>query len=416
MKSPFTVVGLSLLAMTPTLQAQSAGKISGNEFNPAISLILDGRYTDIDEGELVLPGFQLGGEAGLPSNGFSTGHNELSISANIDDKFYGFVTSAIVMEDGATELELEEAYIETLNLGAGFTVKAGRFFSGIGYLNSIHDHAHDFADRALVYDAMFGGHLVDTGVQARWVAPTSTFLSFGAEVTTGSEFPGGENEDNNKGLALFVKTGGDLGAGFSWQLGASFYQTEFAVREAGGHHHHGEEEEEAEVDNELLDGEVDVTGIDFVYKWAPNGNAKSTNFKLQAEYFVKNETASAEFIEDANSAEADFDGEQTGFYVQAVYQFMPAWRVGLRYDQLSADNSISNFNGNGIDEEEFLEESSLGGEDDPEKTSVMVDYSPSHFSRIRLQLSQLENGRDESMDIITLQYNMSLGSHGAHSF
>ena len=26
------------------------------------------------------------------------------------------------------------------------TVKAGKFFSGIGYLNSIHGHAHDFAD------------------------------------------------------------------------------------------------------------------------------------------------------------------------------------------------------------------------------------------------------------------------------
>ncbi len=413
MKPFIFAAGVTLVALSISANVQSAGKISNNEFNPAISLILDGRYTDIDNSELELPGFQLGGEAELPENGFSTGHNELSISANIDDKFYGSMTSAIIYEDGETEVELEEAYIETLKLGSGFAIKGGRFFSGIGYLNSIHDHAHDFADRPLVYDAIFGGHLVDTGVQARWVAPTDLYLSLGAEVTRGSEFPGGDNEDNNNGLAFFIKTGGDIGASSSWLLGASYYESEFDVREAGGHSH-GDEEEGA--DNELLDGKVDVAGIDFVYKWAPNGNSKQTNFKLQAEYFVKNEEGDSEFTEGVNTAEANYDGEQKGYYIQGIYQFMPAWRVGLRYDYLEADNTVTNFAGSGIDEEEFLEESSLGTEGDPEKSSIMLDYSPSHFSRIRLQYSQLDNGHDETNDIITLQYVMSLGSHGAHTF
>ncbi len=106
-----------------------------------------------------------------------------------------------------------------------------------------------------------------------------------------------------------------------------------------------------------------------------------------------------------------------GWYIQSVYQFKPAWRVGLRYDQLSANNTITDFVDSGIDEEEFLEESSLGTEgSDPDKTSIMVDYSPSHFSRIRLQFSQLDNGHAETNDIVTLQYTMSLGSHGAHPF
>jgi hypothetical protein len=95
---------------------------------------------------------------------------------------------------------------------------------------------------------------------------------------------------------------------------------------------------------------------------------------------------------------------------------MPAWRVGLRYDHLEANNSITNFVAAGIDEEEFLEESSLGTADDPNKSSVMLDYSPSHFSRIRLQYSQLDNGHDETNDIFTLQYTVSLGSHGSHTF
>lgn len=413
MKSLVSIASLSLVALAVTAPAQSVGKISGNEFNPAISLILDGRYTDIDNTDLALPGFQLGGEAGLPERGFSTGHNELTISANVDDKFYGSMTAAIVVDEGATEIELEEAFVETLQLGSGLTVKGGRFFSGIGYLNSIHDHAHDFADRPLVYDALFGGHLLDTGVQARWVAPTDMYLNLGVEMTTGSAFPGGDNDDNNQGLALFVKTGGDIDPSSSWQLGANYYQADFDKREAGGHHHGAGA---AQADNELLNGEVDVAGIDMVYKWAPQGNAKQRNLKLQAEYFVKNEAAAAEFTEGVNSAEAQYDGKQTGFYVQGVYQFMPAWRVGLRYDRLQADNKISQFADNGIDEAEFLEESGLGVEDDPHKTSIMLDYSPSHFSRLRLQYSQLDQGHGEKDDIVMLQYMMSLGSHNAHTF
>lgn len=416
MKSLVSMASLSLVALAATAPAQSVGKISGNEFNPAISLTLDARYTDIDNSELSLPGFQLGGEAGLPDRGFSTGHNELTISANIDDKFYGAMTAAIVVDEGSTAIELEEAFVETLQLGSGFTMKGGRFFSGIGYLNGIHDHAHDFADRPLVYDALFGGHLLDTGVQARWVAPTDMYLNLGAEVTTGTAFPGGDNADNNQGLALFAKTGGDIDHSSSWQLGASYYQADFDKREAGGHHHHGADEGGAAVDNELMNGKVDVAGIDLVYKWAPQGNVKQRNLKLQAEYFVKNETAAAEFTEGANSAEAEYDGKQTGFYVQGVYQFMPAWRVGLRYDRLQAENVISQFSGSGVDEDEFLEESGLGAENDPNKTSIMLDYSPSHFSRLRLQYSQLDQGHGKTDDIVMLQYSMSLGSHSAHKF
>lgn len=414
MKILATLLTLPVFVLSDLSQVQAAGQISGNEFNPAVSLILVGRYTDIDNSELELPGFQLGGEASLPEKGFSLGHNELAISANIDDKFYGSLNTAIVHEDGETEVELEEAYIETLKLGSGFSLKGGKFFSGIGYANSIHQHALDFVDRALVYDVLFGGHLADTGIQARWVAPTDTYFTLGLEVSTGSEYPGGENEDNNNGSAFFVKTGGDIGASSSWLLGASYYQSKFDVREAGGHSHGGET---SEVDNELLNGEVNIAGIDFVYKWSPNGNSKQTNFKLQAEYFVRNEEGESEFVEGLNSAQADYKGEQKGFYVQAVYQFIPAWRVGLRYERLEADNEVTNFSSAGIDEDEYLEESSLGVEGDPEKVSLMIDYSPSHFSRLRFQYSQFDNGQGENTnDIFTLQYTMSLGSHGAHRF
>lgn len=412
------MLGATLGASLYVPQALAAKQTSDNAFNPAISLILDGRYTNLEHEELTLPGFQLGGEAGLPAQGFSTGHNELAITSAIDDKFYGAFHAAIVEHDGETEVELEEVFIETLGLGQGLTIKAGKFRPDFGYVNTIHEHAQDFTDVPLVYAAFFGGALGNTGAQIKWVAPTDLYMALGASVGKGSDFPGGEQEKNNHGKSAFIKVGGDINESSSWQAGLSYFATAFDSRTAGGHHHHHEEEggeEHGESSNQLLNGNVDATGFDVVYKWAPMGNPKETNLKLQFEYFVRNEQGDALFTEEDHSATANYDGEQTGYYAQAVYQFMPAWRVGARYDYIEAENTFKNFNGDGIDEDEFLEESSLGADDGISRATIMVDYSPTHFSRIRLQHGTLDNGIEKN-DVTSLQYSMSLGTHGAHAF
>ena len=414
---------LALSVLSAPLTAADPGYISGTQFNPAVSVILDGRYNEFDEqqlGDFALPGFMIGGEAGFPDKGFSTGHNELSLSANVDDKFYGKLTAAVVVEDGNTEVELEEAWFETLGLGYGFTIGAGRFFSRLGYLNQQHEHNFDFVDAPLVYQAMVGGKLIDEGVQFRWLAPTDFYLELGAEWLSGKSFPGGDNTDGNRGGTAYIKTGGDIGVSNSWQLGLSAYTADFNVREGGGHAHGGDE---AGADIELENGETDIYVVDLVYKWAPNGNASDRNFKFQAEYFQREEKGEGRLDEGGDIATADYDGEQDGFYVSAVYQFIPRWRVGIRYDQLSSDNRLVNFNGNvdgnadTIDLDEFGEDTGLGpASHDPESVSLMLDYSHSEFSRLRFQVSNVELQQGNSEPIFTLQYIMSLGAHGAHKF
>lgn len=417
MRKPLIVASAFIgLTFQTNIVIADAGKISGNEFNPAISLILDGRYSTYDN-DYDLPGFQAGGEAGLPAKGFSLGHNELTASANIDDKLFGYFNAAMAQEGSETIFELEEVFIETLGLGEGTTIKAGRFYSGLGYLNSIHDHAHDFTDVPLVYAGMVGNHLIDTGIQARWLAPTDIFLEFGVEALSGTSFPGGDNEDNNTGQTIFAKLGGDINVSSSWLAGISRYSSKFDAREAGAHAHGGA----SAIDNELLDGEVDITAADFVYKWAPKGNASKRYLKLQFEYFIRNENGEAEFAEGVEQAAGDYDGEQNGYYVQAIYQWQPRWRVGLRYEQLEADNTIANYdsdadgNATTIDEGEFLEESGLESEHDPKRVSLMFDYSPSEFSRYRLQFNK-DDSNPTSDNQVYLQYIMSLGSHGSHKF
>lgn len=407
---------IAVAAMATSGLSAAAGKVSGTEFNPAISLILDGRYSDYDEKNLPnyeVPGFMVGGEAGLPTKGFSTGHNELGISANVDDRFYAKFTAAIIEAHAGAEVELEEAWFETLGLGNGFTLKGGKFFSGLGYLNQQHEHAYDFVDAPLVYQAMLGGKLIDTGVQARWLAPTDFYLELGVEVLSGKTFPGGENVDGNQGNSLFVKTGGDIGESNSWQLGFSHYTSEFDVREGGGHAHGGG----AAADIELLNGETGISVVDWVYKWAPDGNTAQHNFKLQAEFFQRAEKGAGEITEAANSASADYDGKQEGFYVAAVYQFIPKWRAGVRFDKISSDNKLSNFVNAGITRDEFADETGLGpASHDPESVSLMLDYSHSEFSRLRFQISDVELQKGQSENLYHVQYIMSLGAHGAHRF
>lgn len=382
---------------------QSDGSVA-NSFNPAISLILDGRYSYFSQNseDYQLPGYMLGGEAGLGEQGFSLGHSELVMSANADDKFYGRFTLALAEHDGETEIEIEEAFFETLGLDYGLQIRGGRFFSDIGYLNSQHAHQWDFVDAPLIYRGLFGNQLLDDGVQLTWLAPTDLYLSFGSELFRGSRFPLSADSSNSIGAyTVYAKAGGDVGISNSWQVGVSYLDADTDERSASGHgHNHTEDTHEPPA----FSGDSNTWGVDFVWKWAPDGNRRQRNLQLQYEYYRRDD--------DGLLIEGDefgtYEGEQSGWYAQAVYQFVPRWRLGLRYDAL--DSTVAG------SDPELIHEAGLDSEDHkPRRWSLMTDWSNSEFSRFRLQYN-----RDESSPVVDdqwmLQYLLSLGAHGAHKY
>ncbi|MCU7800316.1 MAG: hypothetical protein KZQ70_09265 [gamma proteobacterium symbiont of Lucinoma myriamae] len=378
-----------------------------NSFNPAISLTLDGRYADFDNDPdaYELPGFMLGNEAGLGEEGFSIGHTEIAISANVDNKFYGKATLAIHDHEGETETELEEAYIQTLGLGHGVTLKAGRFFSAIGYLNEQHEHAWDFADAPLIYRGLFGDQLRDDGLQVTYVAPTDTFMQIGTELLRGDRFPGGGDHDGVGAWTVFANIGGDIGIEHSWQLGLNHWrENDVDGRTSGAHSHDG-----GTAETPSFSGDSKISSLDLVYKWAPNGNPTSRNLKLQFEYFDRREDGSITMFNSGPPEEVStYDGQQDGWYAQAVYQFKPHWRTGMRYDRLSSNNKGSH--------EDVLAEAGLDDEGHtPERYSAMLEWLPSEYSRIRLQFNR-DNSYEDSDNQVFLQYTHSLGSHGSHQF
>jgi hypothetical protein len=393
--------------------APAASSASG--FNPEVSLILQGQYKNMkDVAERGITGFWpagghdhgAGSVEGINKRGFSVDHTELVLAANIDPYWRG--QAIIATLDGTAEVE--EAWFQSLGLGQGIGLKGGRFRSGIGYLNEQHPHMWDFADAPLMYQAMFGTHgsYVQDGVQFKWLAPTETFVEFGAEIGRGANFPGTDRNKNGSGAAaVFAHVGGEVGASHSWRAGVSYLTTRPKEREAHFADINGLEAQAA------FTGRSQSYMADFVWKWAPNGNPKYQNFKFQTEYFQRRESGDLtcrdeQAVGNACAAEptAAYRTRQSGWYAQGVYQFTPHWRAGLRYEQL--DSGARDFGDNAA----YL----MVDSHRPKKASAMVDYSWSEFSRVRLQYAQDKSMLGITDNQVTVQYIMSLGAHGAHKF
>jgi len=390
------------------IQERTSGGLTNNAFNPAISLILQGSLNSYSKNpdRYSLPGFQLGDEAGLAAEGFTLDESELTVSASVDQWFYAESTIGLHDDEHGTEVEIEEAYADPLMLLAGLGGRFGRFYSDVGYLNRFHSHAWDFHDMPLAYRAFLGSQYRDDGIRMNWTAPTDTYVMLGAETYAGRQFPAGDETDKTLGdvQSAFLKLGGDIGSSHAWQAGASALMVNAHDRKG-------------DAGSSSFSGDSDLYIADLVYKWAPNGNPRQRNFKFQSEFFYREEDGDVTFTEGSNTALMDYDGDQKGWYAQALYQFMPRWRVGTRYDWLKADNNLKVTDSGGLDPDEVIEESGFDSEGhDPERWSLMVDWSPSEFSRVRAQYNRDESRPDKTDNQWSLQYIMSLGSHGAHEF
>ena len=355
-----------------------------NAFNPGIAAVLNGLATvaSNDPTAGAISGFSAGDEAGGPDRGFSMGESEVSFTANIDPSLMGFLDFSI---GGDNEVSLEEAYIRTTALEGGFTLKAGRFLSSVGYLNERHAHDWSFSDAPLPYKAFFNSQLGDDGVQVRWIAPVDQYLEFGAEVLRGDAFPGGGSANNGAGTyTLFGRTGNDFDDSSSWLAGLSYVHAKADGRESNG-------------GADLFSGNSDLGIASFVYKWAPNGNPTSQNLALTSELFYGKEDGQFNGI--------DVSQTHTGWYAQGVYQFMPSWSAGLRLAGLNSSSPGALLAGTALDD--------LGHS--PFAATALLEYDTSEFGRLRLQYTRDEAG-DQPNDVLSLQYTVIYGPHGAHRY
>lgn len=392
---------------TPASLPASRSPTSAAAFNPEISLVLSGSYTNLtkDPAQRRLQGFvPSGGELMPEARSFNLGESELMIAANIDPLLRGTLRLALAPDN---TLGVEEASIQTLGLGHGLNLKAGRFLSGVGYLNELHPHEWDFSDAPLPYQAFFGNALGMDGVQARWVAPTAVFLELGGETARAMSFPASDEGKQKNGLmsaAAFVHVGDDVGISNSWRGGLSYFATQPTDRTY---------DDPLNATSNSFSGSSRTWIADVLWKWAPNGNGKYRNLKLQGEYFRRTESGDLLYDSTNTAQQGRYENAQSGFYAQAVYQFMPNWRVGYRYDRLNS----------GLADIGLVNNGTLAAADfpllshySPSRNTLMLDWSPSEFSRFRLQYAQDKTRPEATDNQLWLQYVVSLGAHGAHRF
>jgi hypothetical protein len=359
------------------------------------SLTLQALHADKKGGDRHISGFlEPGGHAhGVPRR-INLDHSEIGLAANLTPTLRAAVNIPFVDDS----FVIEEAWLQH-TAGGGLTLKAGRFLSGIGYANAHHPHAWDFADNNLMYEVLFGENLIQDGLQAKWVAPLDLFVELGVDHGRGKQFPGSKGEATT---ALFAHAGGDFGTSSSWRAGLSRVDARPKNRES---HVDDEHEDKATA---RFTGNSTTWIADFVWKWAPGGDARSRYLKFQTEFFTRDERGAADCIGSTACDDGtlnDFRTRQRGGYAQAIWQFMPKFRVGVRHDRL---------------ESRSIKMGALPIElavAKPEKWSLMGDYSPSETQRFRVQLS-----RDHSMQSspdnrqVLLQYIHSFGTHAAHGF
>ncbi|MEJ0098884.1 MAG: hypothetical protein WDO12_03755 [Pseudomonadota bacterium] len=349
-----------------------------------MSVILNAQYAhhSLAPDDYVRAGFPLAGEAGPGAQGLSIGESEVSLAANIDEKFYGQLTLSAESEDGTDHVGVEEAFVDTTALPAGFTARVGRFFSDIGYLNSHHAHTDKFSDRPLPYQAFLGGQYGDDGVQVRWVAPTDLFIELGGEAFRGDQFPSGGAGHSGVGVTtLFAHAGGDLGVENSWLAGVSMLHSNTNGAEDG------------------FSGINKLYIADVTWKWAPQGNTKDGGITIRSEYFIDDRDGTYIAPDDALDPAQAWDGKRRGWYVEGVYRINRIWEAGYRFDQLLSASS-----------------GPLATGFDPSRNSVMLTWRNSEFSLVRLQLSRDHPNPVDHDNAVTLQIQTALGAHGAHKF
>jgi hypothetical protein len=412
-----------------TLWGDTGQVTSGSAYNPAISVIPDGVYYNDDRdggiGEILegADGFGAGhahGEesghahGGTPERGFSLREAEVAFSGAVDPYFDVWAIFAVA----AGEVEVEEAYFQTRKLLPGLQLRAGKFLSGFGYINKQHPHQWDFVDQSLPYDLLLGGSINDAGAQLTWLPNLPFYTQVGIEALQGdnerlSAQLGGEGSpffDEKAGPRLFtgwLKVSPNLGYSHAVQVGASCaFSTNH--QELVPHEHHEGEEHEGEEDHvdEAFQGDARVLGFDLVWRYDSPRQYGHKDFSLQAEYLRRVKDLSLVGRGEEPAGGETRTSTQDGFYAQAVYGIAPRFTVGLRYDVAGLTNRIETGEGT----EEY---------DSSRRFTADLTFNPTEFSRLRVQYSRGDfaaGGGREKFNQLYVQFQMSLGVHGAHRF
>jgi len=337
--------------------------------------------------------------------GFNARNIELAFDGAVDPYFEGFANIVFKLDnDNGTEVEAEEAFLQTTSLPFNLQLKAGQFFAAFGRLNPTHPHTWDFADTPLVNGRLLGPDgLRGVGAQISWTLPVpwysqlllgvqngrgGTGFSFRNPGDNGMFFERRTTDRELRGLEDFVWVP-------RWENSIDITPTQVALAGVSG----------AFGSNETGGtSRTQIYGADFTYKWKSATAEGGFPFvKWQTEGMYRRFEAGRGINESFPVSETFHDW---GMYSQVLWGFKKGWVAGVRGDYLHMTDSHYT--------------------DDPEREtrsriSANLTWYPTEFSKIRLQYNH--DWLDDTFffagsqaDSVFLQFEFILGAHGAHKF
>src|SRR5436189_509928 len=265
--------------------------------------------------------------------GFNARNIELAFDGAVDPYFEGFANIVFKLDnDNETDVEVEEAFMQTTNLPFGLQLKGGQFFAAFGRINPTHPHTWDFADDPIVHGRLLGPDgWRGVGAQISWTLPTPwysqrIFASQNGRGSTGFSFrnPGDngiffdrETTDREvRGLQDFVYIP-------RWRDTYSLSPTQVVLAGVSG----------AFGSNETgANSRTQIYGGDLVYKWkSAHAEGGFPFVKWQTEAMYRRFEAGRGANESFPVAETFHD---RGLYSQVLWGFRKGWVAGVRGDNL----------------------------------------------------------------------------------
>jgi hypothetical protein len=337
--------------------------------------------------------------------GFNARNIELAFDGAVDPYFEGFANIVFKLDNNnQTEVEVEEAFLQTTNLPFNLQLKGGQFFAAFGRINPTHPHTWDFADDPLVHGLLLGPDgLRGVGAQISWTLPLPWYSQAMLGVQNGRGGTGFSFRNPGDGGIFFGRMTTDREIrglyDFVWlpRLENSFNLSETQTVLIGASGAFGSNDTGTNTRTQIYGG-------DFLYKWKSSHAEGGFPFvKWQTEVMYRRFEAGRGVDDTFPVAETFHDW---GLYSQVLWGFKKGWVVGVRGDYLDMEDSRF------TDDPDRQSRSRISGN---------LTWYPTEFSKIRLQYNHdfLEEnffvaGRD--VDSVFLQFEFILGSHGAHKF
>lgn len=310
--------------------------------------------------------------------GFTLQQLEMNLSSSVDP-FFTMNANIVFSLFG---VEVEEAYVSTTMLPGNLQLRAGQFLTKFGRTNATHPHQWAFLDQPLGNGKFFGPEgSRGLGLELSWLMPLPWFSELIGAVNNADNnccarsFLGAQN-DGVDGLEDFLYT-------LTWKqffetsrntmilLGAS---AQFGPNPTG------------------KGNRTEIYGADLTFRYRPDGEQDRTHLTWQTQWMLRRRQVPFDVLMDM-SVES-----------QIVFQVNQSWGIGARYEWVQGVDSP----------EEWLDPNWTN---DRHRANILTTYSPSHFSKIRLQFGRdtpVETNKGEYSAMLGLE--VVIGAHGAHQF